>query len=87
VIALGFIMLGWSLFFYWVYTMLKKLLIKIQEEEANQWRQVTHRDFDYWDGEDLDGGFSPNAGTEVGYRKNVERADSGSVERFHHGGW
>ena len=45
---------------------------------------------DYWDGENIDydtGEISANSGASIRYPKNRDRAYSGSVERFHDGGW
>tara|TARA_R110000822_G_scaffold839_9_gene3708 strand:+ start:351 stop:716 length:366 start_codon:yes stop_codon:yes gene_type:complete len=49
-----------------------------------------HAPEDYWDGEEIDydtGEVTTNTGPAVRHPKNRDRAYSGSVERFHDGGW
>lgn len=51
-------------------------------------QRVEHPD-DYWDGEVNyeTGEISTDSGTRIRHPKNRDRAYSGSVERFHDGGW
>lgn len=42
---------------------------------------------DYWDEGEIYGTISSNSGATIRHPKNVDRAYSGSAERFHDGGW
>jgi|TARA_B110000285_G_scaffold216976_1_gene264804 hypothetical protein len=67
-------------------------------EEFDEWVKLKEQDEiqeqeeagDYWDGEDIDydtGEIGANTRASVRHPKNRDRAYSGSVERFHDGGW
>lgn len=67
-------------------------------EELEQWRKEREQEQieaqteagDYWDGEDVNydtGEIGADARASVRHPKNHDRAYSGSVERFHDGGW
>ena len=64
----------------------EEFLREKQEEETQQMTEAG----DYWDGGDIDydtGEISADARASVRHPKNRDRAYSGSVERFHDGGW
>jgi hypothetical protein len=59
------------------------------EKEQEEIEELTEAG-DYWNGEDIDydtGEISADARPGVRHPKNRDRAYSGSVERFHDGGW
>tara|TARA_R110000803_G_scaffold78981_1_gene144337 strand:- start:121 stop:402 length:282 start_codon:yes stop_codon:yes gene_type:complete len=83
-------------FFSWGFLFLRNFEIGYEEQVAkNSLKQLDEQQRevqvgDYWDGEDIDydtGEISADARASVRHPKNRDRAYSGSVERFHDGGW
>ena len=86
-----------TIFIIWGWKVVQKIEENYGEELAitNYLKEKESRDKqvmanDYWDGEDIDydtGEVGANARASVRHPKNRDRAYSGSVERFHDGGW
>lgn len=60
-----------------------------KQKQREELREMTEAG-DYWDGEDVNydtGEIGADARASVRHPKNRDRAYSGSVERFHDGGW
>ncbi len=89
--AVGSLWFLWFVFFFlpWFFIW-RHFNYKDSEETFIESSPTKASPDDYWDGEDIDydtGEIGADTRASVRHPKNRDRAYSGSVERFHDGGW